>query len=53
VGELTLGGFVSYTDVSAIANVLVSYVLITKKSNIMVFDNKNARGFEISSHPLA
>jgi hypothetical protein len=53
VGATTTGGSVSYCDVSAIPNVLVSYVLITKKSSTMIYYNKNARGFEISSHPLA
>jgi len=53
VGALTTGGSVSYTDISAIPSVCVVYVFITKKSNVMVFSNKNARGLEISSHPLA
>jgi hypothetical protein len=44
----------SYTDVSAIPNVSVLYVLITRKSNVVAMLLKNnARGQRLSSYPLA
>jgi len=37
VGDPTTGGLVSYVDISAIPNVFVLNVLITKKSKVMFF----------------